>query len=450
MFRRAYSRQESVRPRRTRRGGPLALLLISAALLVPAAPAIAAEPGDMVLQWNANAVAAIGNAPTATPPGLGQPPPLQLIQLAIVQGAVYDAVNSIARTHAPLIVRVRASRSASKAAAAATAAHHMLVGLTPATLPQVVTSLDAQYAASLASIPDSQAKTDGVIVGATAAGAMLANRAGDGRFGSRAFIPGTDAGEWQLVPPLSNNVFAWVSDVRPFSLKRASQFRTEGPPDLASARYAEEYNEVKAVGRATGSTRTPSQDLLAAFVSTNPVPILYRALREIAVARGLSTGAQARLLAQTSVSGADAVIGCFESKVHWSNWRPLTAIQNGADDGNAATEGEATWTSLAASPGYPDNPSGYNCVAASTMHAARLFFGTDRISFTLNNPASVPPTVREYRRLSDAIDDAIDGRVLIGIHFRSADVQGAWLGKKVAQWVDRHEFEPIRYRHATK
>jgi hypothetical protein len=443
MLRRPLPRHAAAGQRHARLAGPAGIVLI-ATLLVPTAPAIAAEPDDMVLQWNANAIVAIGNAPTATPPGLGQPPPLQLIQLAIVQGAVYDAVNAIDKSHTPFLGGLAAPGSASQAAAAATAAHHALVGLTPATLPQVVASLDAQYAASLASIPDSQAKTDGIAVGAAAAAAMLADRTGDGRFGSRAFIPGTEPGEWRLVPPLNANVFAWVSDVRPFTLKSARQFRTEGPPDLSSAQYAAEYNEVKAVGKATGSTRTPDEALLAAFVSTNPVPILYRALREIAVARGLSTAEQARLLAMTSVSSADAVIGCWESKVHWNFWRPLTAIQNGADDGNAATAADPTWTSLVPAPGYPDNPSGYNCVAASTMHAARLFFGTDRISFTLHNGASTPPTDRDYDRLTDVIDDAIDGRVLIGLHFRSADVQGAWLGKKVAQWVDKHEFAPIR------
>lgn len=442
MIRPPQSRHARVRRRPARLAGPAGLVLIAATLLVPAAPAFAAEPGDMVLQWNAKAVVTLHNAPTATPPGLGQAPPLTLIQLAIVQGAVYDAVNAIDKTHDAFLEGLTGPSTASQAAAAATAAHHALVGLTPAALTQVVESLDAQYAASLATVPDGQAKTDGVTVGAAAAAAMLAYRTGDGRFGSRAFIPGTGPGEWRLVPPLNANVFAWISDVRPFTLKSASQFRTEGPPDLASAQYAAEFNEVKAVGKATGSTRTPDQALLAAFVSTNPVPILYRALREIAVARGLSTAEQARLLAMISVSGADAVIGCWESKVHWSFWRPLTAIQNAADDGNAATDADPTWTSLVPSPGYPDNPSGYNCVAASTMHAARLFFGTDRISFTLNNSASTPPTVREYHRLTDVIDDAIDGRVLIGLHFRSADIQGAWLGKKVAQWVNRYEFGP--------
>jgi hypothetical protein len=442
MFRRPLFRHAPARRRHARLAGPAGLILIVATLLVPAAPAIAAEPSDMVLQWNAKAVATIGNAPTATPPGLGQAPPGSVIQLAIVQGAVYDAVNAIAGGHKPLVARLSAPSSASQAAAAATAAHHVLVGLTPGTLPQVVESLDAQYAASLATIPEGQAKSDGISVGAAAAAAMLAERANDGRFGPRTFQPGTGLGEWRLVAPLNANVFAWVADVRPFTLKRASQFRTEGPPDIASEQYAIEFNEVKAVGRASGSTRTAEQNLLAAFVSTNPVPILYRALREIAVARGLSTTEQARLLATTSVSGADAVIGCWESKVHWSFWRPYTAIRNAADDGNPETAADPDWTSLVPAPGYPDNPSGYNCIAASTMYAARLFFGTDRVSFTLNNPASAPATVRDYDRFSDVIDDAINGRVLIGLHFRSADVQGAWLGKKVAQWVDRNEFGP--------
>jgi hypothetical protein len=425
------------RPRRSRLAGAAGLVLI-AALVVPAAPALAAEPGDMVLQWNAIALTTIGNAPTATAPGLGQPPPLAMIQLAIVQGAVYEAVNAIDKTHEPLLKRISAPRSASKAAAAATAAHHTLVGLTPAALSQVVASLDAQYAASLASIPAGQAKNHGVTVGAAAAAALLANRAGDGRFGTRTFIAGTAAGEWRLVAPLNANVFAWVSDVRPFTLNSASQFRTEGPPALSSAQYATEYNEVKAVGKATDSTRTESQALLATFVSTNPVPAIFRARREVAVARHLSAAGQARLLATMSVSSADAVIGCWESKVHWNFWRPLTAIQNGADDGNAATEADPTWTSLVPSPGYPDNPSGFNCIVGSLMQAARLFFGTDQVSFTVTNGP-----VRSYTRFSDLITDAIDGRVLIGLHFRSADTQGATLGKRVAQWVYSHEFRPV-------
>ena len=145
----------------------------------------------------------------------------------------------------------------------------------------------------------------------------------------------------------------------------------------------------------------------------------------------------------TSMSAADAAIGCWDSKVHWNFWRPQTAIQNADLDGNDATAVDASWTSLAATPGYPDNPSGYNCLAAGMMYSAREFFRTDRVSYVLNNPASTPATSRTYQRFTDFVDDAVYGRILIGLHFRSADAQGAWLGKKVAQWVSKRYFEAL-------
>ena len=410
--------------------------------LISTGPVAAFEPGDMVLQWNVIALAAIGNANGATPPGLNQPPPLAPIHLAMVQTAVYDAVNAISRSHEPYLGGLYAPSSASQAAAAATAAHDVLVGLVPSSLPQVTTDLDEKYTLSMATITDGQSKSDGRAIGAAAAAAMLQLRNGDGRFGSRTFVVGTQPGEWRPVAPLSNNVFAWISDVRPFALARASQFVTEGPPDLASAQYAAEFNEAKSLG-GTNSTRTSDQALLAAFVSTSPVGPISRAFREIAVSRGLSTQDQARLLALTNMAAADAVIDCWYNKVHWSFWRPQTAIQLADTDGNDATTADHEWTSLATTPGYTDNPSGYNCIAASMMNAARAFFGTDNISFTLNNPASNPPTARDYARFTDFVDDAVDGRILIGLHFRSADEQGAWLGRKVAQWVSKHYFGSV-------
>jgi hypothetical protein len=421
----------------------ISVALVIGGALISTGPVAASEPGDMVLQWNVIALAAIGNANGATPPGLNQPPPLAPIHLAMVQTAVYDAVNAITGTHEPYLGGLQAPPAASQAAAAATAAHDVLVGLVPTgTLSQVTASLDEKYTQSMATITDSQSKSDGAAIGAAAAAAMLQARAGDGRFGSRTFVVGTQPGEWRPVAPLSNNVFAWISDVRPFALATASQFVTEGPPDLASAQYAAELNEAKLLG-GTSSTRTADQALLAAFVSTNPVGPISRALREIATARGLSAQDQARLLAQTNMSAADAAIDCWYNKVHWSFWRPQTAIQLADTDGNDATTADPEWTSLVATPGYTDNPSGYNCISAAMMNGARAFFGTDRVSFTLNNPASNPPTVRNYDRFTDFVDDAVDGRVLIGLHFRSADEQGAWVGRKVAQLVSKQYFGSV-------
>lgn len=427
---------------RRRLAGPLALALIGANLVVPASSA-AAEPTDMVLTWNAHAVAAISNGPAASPPGLGQPPPPSAISLAMVQGAVYDAVNAIDGSRRPYLDGLSAPAGASKAAAAATAAHHVLVGIAPATTPPhpMIASVDALYATSLGLIPNGTAKDDGIAVGAAAAAAMLADRVGDGRFGSLTFTPGTGIGEWRLVTATNNNVFGWVGRVKPFTMRSTDQFRTEGPLPIGSAEYAAEFNEVKALGAKVGSSRTTAQSALALFVTGNPLPYMNRALREVAAAKGLSASEQARLFVTTSMASADAMIGCFDDKLHWNFWRPQTAIRLAADDGNPLTEPDATWEANFPTPGYPDHPSGYNCYSGAMMHSAKAFFGTDRVSFTLTSPAagSVP---RDYTRFTDVVQDTIDGRIYTGFHFRTPDVQGAWLGKRAANWVASHFFQP--------
>src|SRR6476620_2481733 len=162
---------------------PMAIVVLAATTLIPAASAAAAEPTDMVLEWNINAINAIQNANGATPPGLGQVPPLAPVNLAIVHAAIYDAVNAIDGTHKPYLLHIHAPPDASQAAAAATAAHHVLVGIVPTTLPQVTASLDELYKISLAKITDGKAKSDGITVGAAAAAVMLADRLDDGRNG---------------------------------------------------------------------------------------------------------------------------------------------------------------------------------------------------------------------------------------------------------------------------
>jgi hypothetical protein len=417
---------------------PIAIALIAASLLIPATSVAAREPTNMVLVWNINAIGAIGNAPTATPPGLGQPPPLAPLHLAMVHGAMYDAVMAIVDTHEPYLKGLNARRSSSQAAAVAAAAHGVLVGLTSAS-PDVKASVDSLYAASLAKIPNGTPKQRGIRVGRAAAAAMLANRANDGRFGTYTFPVGTDLGEWRLVPPLNANSFGWVSLVKPFTLRRADQYRIGPPFPLASADYAREFNEVKSLGGAS-STRTPAQATLATWASANPFPALNRSLREIAVKRHLSTSQQARLFVMTSMSTADSLIACWENKDHWLFWRPQTAIQLADTDGNPATVADPSWTSLIPTPGYPDPPSGFNCLVSGMMNAARAYFGTNSMTFDMTSVGTTPIT-RHYTRFTGPINDAINGRVLVGLHFRRADVQGAWLGQKVARYLSTHFFE---------
>ena len=433
------------------------LVLIGLAGLMPATSVRAApEPTDMVLVWNANAVNVIGQPATITPPGLGQAPPLAALHVAMVHGAIYDAVNAIVGDHEPYLPGLSAPSSASQAAAVAQAAHDVLYGITPAGNTAVRTRIDDLLTASLTSIDDSQAKTDGIEIGADAAAAMLAARVGDGRTDVEPFVPSNDVGKWRLVGPLNANVQGQMATVVPLTLDSPDQFPTEGLPALTSEQYAAEFNEVKALGAQVGSSRTEAQTLMAGFYTANPLFFYNAGLRVIASDEGLSTSDQARLFVKTSMAGADALISCWSNKKLWYTWRPATAIHEAANDGNPLTTPDPDWTSLFAAPGYPDEPSGYNCYTGGFWQSARYFFGNDQYEFSLTspgvpanaavppgNPVGVPGSTRTYSRFTDVIDETIDGRILNGFHFRTADVHGAWIGKKTAQWIERHYFGPV-------
>ena len=411
-------------------------------------------PSTAVLDWNLNTINALVNAPTAAIPGAGMTPPVSMLHLAMVQGAVYDAVNMIDRGHQPYFAGLpSAPRWASKSAAVATAAHHVLVGvvIVPALSPAIVTRLNDLYTASLAAAvaaDGTSAVNAGVAAGAAAAARMLAERAHDGRYPAVPFMftVGTQAGEWRPTSGI-NDPFAWVAKVQPFVLKNAAQVRSKGPHDLDSRRYAKEYNEVKAFGgngTTTPTSRTPEQTTMALFFSNNPVEMYNRAFRGIASAEGLSAAEQARLFVKLSMAGADGAIGCWTDKAFWSFWRPVTAIHEGDNDGNRRTAGDASWTSLIPSPPYPDHVSGYNCYTGAIMNTAKAFFG-NRFAFSLTAPVAGVPVTRNYQRFTDVPKDTIDARVLLGIHFRAPDVQGAKLGKEVARWLDKHYFQRTKH-----
>ena len=424
------------------------LVATATSLRVRAAP----EPSDMVLVWNEHAVNVISQPAAAT--GLGQAPPMSALHVAMVHGAMYDAITAIVGGHEAYLPGLSAPAGASKAAAAAQAAHDVLYGITPAANTAVRTRVDTLLAASLALIDPGQAKTDGIAVGAAAAAAMLAERANDGRFDVEPFATSTDVGRWRVVAPGNSNVLGQFATVSPLALDRPDQFPTEGMPALTSAQYAAEFDEVKALGAQSGSSRTEAQTLMAGFYTANPLLFYNTGLRAIARERGLSAGEQARLFAMTSFAGADALIACWSDKKLWNAWRPQTAIREAAHDGNPLTTPDPDWLSLFATPGYPDEPSGYNCYTGGFWHSARFFFGTDHFSFSLTspgvpanpavgNPVGVPGSTRTFTRFSDVVRDTIEGRILNGFHFRTADEHGAWIGKKTAQWVARHFFEPV-------
>jgi len=420
-----------------------AVILMLAALVVAGAPAgpVRASGGDAVITWNAYAVEALTSPATAATPGAGQTPPVAALHMAMVQLAVYDAVNAIEGGHEAYLSDLpAASPGASVDAAIATAAHRVLTGLVPALSVVVRDRLDALYEAALGQIVDGGSKTQGIAIGAATAQGILADRIGDGRYGPGSFTAGTEPGAWRpSAPAFISDPFAWVAGVRPFVLESSAQYQTEGPVDMKSLQYATEFAEVQSLGSSSSTTRTTAQTALALFYTESAVTLFNRTFRLIAAEQSLGSSASARLFASLAVASADSVITCWADKKHWSFWRPITAIRLADTDGNRRTAPDPAWTPLVATPPYPDHSSGFNCFSAAIAHSAKAFFGTDVMSFSVRNAAGVN---REYARFSDIVRDTIDARVYLGLHFRNADVQGAWIGKKVAQWVAGHEFAP--------
>jgi hypothetical protein len=408
-----------------------AILAIASGGVVQTRVIAAGESANPVLEWNVNATSAIVTVAK-------QPPASAILSFAMVQGAVYDAVNAIDGGHQPYLVAPAADGSESKAAAAAAAAHDVLVALFPA---QAAT-LDAQLAASLVAIPDGSAKTAGVAIGQATAAAMVAARTNDGRFGPSVVVVGTDAGEWRPTPPaFATDPVSWVANVRPFILPRGDVFRSDGPNALTSAAYASDLNEVKSLGSATSTTRTADETDAAIWWQDHGVALWNRMLRNVIVGQGLDIVDAARLLAMTNLAGADGLISCWNDKYYWNFWRPITAIREADTDGNPATVADPSWTPLLATPAFPDHPSGHSCISGAIVNTLRAFFGTDKIAFGAFSNNS--HTTRSFARFSDALKEVLDARVWGGIHFRTADVQGSVIGMKVSHYLVKHFFAPI-------
>jgi hypothetical protein len=410
----------------------LGALVAVAALLALAAPPARA---DTVTEWNLNAT----NALIAT---AAQPPQVSMPHLAMVHGAVYDAVNAIDGGHEGYLISSRlARRSDSKEAAAATAAYRVLVHLAPA---QQAT-LDALYATSLAGIADGSSKTRGIAVGEAAAAAMIAARTDDGRFGPFRFTVGSGPGVWKpVLPAFVNDPNAWLKDVEPFLIRSSSQFRSEGPLELTSRKYAREFDEVKSLGSETSTTRTADQTLAARYWAENPPGTWSRIFRTLSANEGLSLVENARFFAVLYLTGADALISVWDDKAHRSFWRPITAIREADTDGNPRTEQDAGWLPLIATPPYPEHPSGHTGLSGSIVKTLQQFFGTDRVAWSDTNNAGL---TRSFTRLSQAIDEIVDARVWSGIHFRTADEQGERIGKQVARYRQQRYFEPEHHSH---
>jgi hypothetical protein len=384
---------------------------------------------DQVIQWNQELLQLL-QVPGAQPATIH---PTRT--MAITELSVYDAVNAIEGGHQPYLFRDHAPRGASADAAAAAAARTALLAL----LPSQATAIDAKFQASLAQIGSGRRVQQGIRVGDEAANAILASRVGDGATVTPpTFKPGSGPGEYQLTPPgFQQPVFTQFPNVKPFALRTGDQFRPPPPPAVSSARYADDFNEVKALGRNTSTTRSADQTAIGRFWGVAPVQNVWNQIAQMAGESFHNTLSQnARLFALVDTSLADSVIALYDAKYAYHRWRPVTAIQ-ATDTGNPLAASDPTWTPLAATAPDPSYPGAHADISEAAATALRDFFGTDRLDFSLSNPA-LPGVVRSFASFSQAADEASASRIFAGQHFRYDEDAGQALGGQVGDFVFDH------------
>ena len=419
-------------PMKRRRFIALALVIVLVALGGASATSAkqqpAGPPDTYVAAWDATGSKAFTAA--ALTPAEGH------TIFAYVAIAVYDSVMAIEGGYERFAVDVNAPDGASAQAAVAAAAHRVLAHYLPA---QAATIIDPAYVTSLATIPAGQAKVDGISVGESVAQLLIAQRSGDGFRAQVTYTPPNPPIPGVWIPTGPTPIGPYLGLMQPFSLDSADQFRPGGPPALSSKKWAEEYNEVKEIGSSTSTTRTPEQTLAARFWAEPPVQQARGALRKLVLDRQLDVSDAARFMAMVSVTYADALIACFEAKYHYAFWRPITAIRAGHTDGNEATVGDPTWsTLLAGTPNHPEYPSAHSCVTPAGGLVIARFLGTPEIDFTI--PSLTGLGDRHYARAKDLEYEVGNARIWGGIHFRSAIVDGVEIGKKTAHHVLAHHF----------
>jgi hypothetical protein len=409
----------------------LAACALSAAVTASAPARTVAGP-QVVLDWNATAAATLLAS--------GKPQPESMVYIGLTQAAVYDAVIAIEGGFEPYQIVPGVPPGSSAEAAAAAAAHGVLVTYFPTQKP----ALDAAYAASLAGIPDGPAEDRGVVVGRQVATGLVAARIDDGRDDAEPFTPAPAPGVWRPTPPAFLPAQTpWMATMRPLLLDNPDQFRPAPPPALDGRRYAHDFDETRLYGASTGSLRTARQTETARFWTELVQTQYSRTLRDLVTRLGLDLREAARALALGTMVIADSFIACWDAKYAYGYWRPVTAIPAGDADGNDRTTADPGWEPLAPTPNHPEYPSAHTSGTAGLGAAVAALVGRDRIE--LDVASTVTGTTRHFKRVGDLRRDIEDARVYIGYHWRSASEAGSRLAERVARWALKRYFRATHH-----
>jgi hypothetical protein len=393
-----------------------------------------AVSADEVSDWNHTMLMAFLTAPVT-------PAPVTTRTAAIVQAAVFDAINGIERTYTPIYVPPAATpgasvRAAAVQAAAVQAAYEALLSL----YPDQKAAFDKQRSLSLSGITDTNPSVEaGLAWGQTVADQIVAWRSQDGFSNTPPpYMGGTQPGQWRPTPPANApGLVPQLATTLPWVMRSPSQFRTAGPPAMTSDQYTADFNETKTMGSATSTGRTADQTLFAKFWQAGNPPDYWDPVAiSLAARHHMSMPRTARLLALVNLGMADAIIGCWDGKYTYSSWRPITAIQLGDTDGNDATISDSTWTPLITPPAFPEYPSAHSCASSAATVILSDAFGEES-SFGVVSNAMLGVT-RNFSNFTAALEEVKNARVFGGIHFRTATVDGTALGTSVGEYVLAH------------
>lgn len=373
---------------------------------------------DVVTDWNSRADEIVAAAKL--------PPPPASRVMAMVQTAVYEAVNTITRRYPPGGVALDAAPGASVDAAVAAANRAMLSQLAPSQQA----AIDNAYQAALAAIPAGSAKSAGVTVGEKAAAAVLAWRAADGAATPESYRPHTTPGVY--VPTVIPAVPQWPQR-KPWLMASADQFRPGPPPKLASERWARDYNEIKAIGARNSTQRSAEQTAIARFWEATGPAIYFPLARSVADAPGRDLTRNARLLAITGQVMDDALISVMDAKYHYHFWRPVTAIRNGDSDGNAATERDASWSPLIDTPMHPEYPCAHCILAGAVGAVLKAEIGAGAAPTLTTTSVTANGAARSWSRIEDFVQEVANARIYDGVHYRNSTEVGSAMGERIGE-----------------
>jgi hypothetical protein len=372
---------------------------------------------DVISDWNAKAEAIAIEKRLLPPPNARG--------MAILHVAVFEAVNAVDRRYAPYKLKLAADNNLSKEAAAATAAHTVLLALHP----DQQAGLDSTLKASLGAIADGEPKAKGIELGKKAATEILALRASDGANSPESYRPHTAPGVYvPTVVPVSSTYGA----AKPWVMEKGSQFRPAPPPALDSETWTNDVNEIRDLGGRNSTKRTAEQTNIGRFWFVTGPQAWNPIVRQLVAAKKLDLSDSARLFALVAMATDDALIAVFDAKYHYNFWRPVTAIRNADLAGNKATARDPAWLPLGDTPMHPEYPCAHCITSTAAGEVLKSVLGNEIPEVSMTSPTA-PGVTRKWTRIGDYYDEVALARIYAGFHYRNSNKVGADMGRKIAE-----------------